>query len=83
MNPFKAIGNLFTDIGHVFGAGVAASPLGQMEQPPAPQAAAPPVQTPTGNTSTFKTGTGQPSFLAAAAAPTQQNIAGTKSLLGQ
>jgi hypothetical protein len=50
---------------------------------PSPSQAAPPISSPTGSAGDLKSGQGQPSFLAAAAAPQSQNIAGTTSLLGQ
>lgn len=72
----------------ILGAGTVATqafaPKGQTATPtppPAPQAAAPPVQSPTGTAGTFKTGQGGPSFLGAAAAPGQQQL-GQKTLLG-
>lgn len=75
-----AIGGFFTDVGHLIGGGgQAAAPT--PTAPAAPTATAPPVQSPVGTASTYKTGTG-PSFLAAAAAP-QQSQLGQKTLLGQ
>jgi hypothetical protein len=38
---------------------------------------------PTGSSSTFKTNSTNPSFLAAAATPQTGNVSGQKSLLGQ
>lgn len=72
------IGNIGHAIGSLFSApGSPASPTA----PTAPPPAAPPIQSPTGTSDTFKNASG-PSFLAAAAAPSQAQQ-GAKSLLGQ
>lgn len=62
----------------------AASLFGGSSAPAAPTipAAAPPVQPPVGDQSTNKSAQA-PSFLAAAATPTQNQSSGAKSLLGQ
>lgn len=72
------IGNIGHAIGSLFSAPQAPAPE---QQPAAPPPPAPPVQSPAGSTSTYKNASG-PSFLAAAAAPSQAQQ-GAKSLLGQ
>lgn len=70
--PLEAVGQL------LFGSGPQ-SPAPAVNVPPTP----PPVQSPTGNSATYKSTDNQPSFLAAAAAPAGGGAAGGKSLLGQ
>lgn len=66
----------------LIGAGsLAYTALGPKPQVPGMPAAPPPAQTPTG--SPTGTSTQGPSFLAAAAAPSGNQTAGQKSLLGQ